>query len=311
MFSLKKADKGGPAKRPERTAFGSFEEHEEQEEQPVAVVGFDKVKGAKVADESKVKEPEPIIVTPKSNENWMDTVKRRVYIPEKTQGQVNETEYEEEKLKYGLNPVVDTKNREADNDDDYEELPQLTEQEAYQKDIDSRPDAPDMEAYSRVPVEEFGAALLRGMGVKERTSSGSEQIARRPAMLGIGAKHVPHQVNELGSWGKGESKQASKREQKAYVPVAMVNKKTGKRVTDSDEENVEGSSSDSRSRYKERERRRDSERDRYRDRNRDRHRDRDRDSERHRNRESDRERDKDRRYKRDDRHRRRSRSPRR
>jgi hypothetical protein len=306
MFSLKKAEKkGGPAKRPERTAFGSFEEHEEQKEQPVAVVGFDKEKGAKVADESKKKKPEPIKVTPKSNENWMDTVKRRVYVPARTQGQVNEAEYEEEKLKYGLNPVVkpdssDTKNGEAgDEDDDYEELPQLTEQEAYQKDLDSRPDAPDMDAYSRVPVEEFGAALLRGMGVKETASSESEQISRRPAMLGLGAKHVPHQVNELGSWGKGESKQASKREQKAYVPVAMVNKKTGKKVTESDEEKDQGSSSDSRSRDKERERHRDRESDRYRDRD------------RHRDRERDRRSDRDRRHRREGRHRRRSRSPRR
>lgn len=288
MFSLKKAEQKG---RPGRTALGSFEEHEEPEEQRVAVVGFDKERGAKVADETaQPKKPEPVVVQPRSNENWMDTVKRRVYVPSGAgRGVAADEEDGKDVLKYGLNPVVKTGAMTGQggpgpsDDDDYEELPQLTEQEAYQKDLDSRPDAPDMDAYSRVPVEEFGAALLRGMGVTE-TAASSEQMQRRPAMLGLGAKHVPHQVNELGSWGKGESRQASRREQKAYVPVAMIDKKTGKKVSEPDEERDRETSSN-------------------------RERDRSRDSHRHRDRH--RRRERDRRYKRDDRHRRRSRSPRR
>ncbi|KAK9383149.1 uncharacterized protein V2V93DRAFT_364395 [Kockiozyma suomiensis] len=42
----------------------------------------------------------------------------------------------------------------------------ISEEEAYRQDIASRPDAPDMDAYEAVPVEDFGFALLRGMGWK-------------------------------------------------------------------------------------------------------------------------------------------------
>ncbi|KAK7207943.1 hypothetical protein BZA70DRAFT_272552 [Myxozyma melibiosi] len=45
----------------------------------------------------------------------------------------------------------------------------LSEEEAYKLDIESRPDAPDMDAYESVPVEDFGYALLRGMGWKGDT----------------------------------------------------------------------------------------------------------------------------------------------
>ncbi|KAK9467814.1 DExH-box splicing factor binding site-domain-containing protein [Lipomyces arxii] len=42
-----------------------------------------------------------------------------------------------------------------------------SEEEAYKADVESRPDEPTLEDYEHVPVEEFGLALLRGMGWKE------------------------------------------------------------------------------------------------------------------------------------------------
>ncbi|KAK9365709.1 DExH-box splicing factor binding site-domain-containing protein [Lipomyces kononenkoae] len=44
---------------------------------------------------------------------------------------------------------------------------QLSEEEAYKLDILTRPDEPTLQDYEAVPVEEFGFALLRGMGWKE------------------------------------------------------------------------------------------------------------------------------------------------
>ncbi|KAF9558991.1 hypothetical protein EC968_006774 [Mortierella alpina] len=63
------------------------------------------------------------------------------------------------------------------------------EVEAFQKNLDLLPDEASLEDYEKVPVEDFGAALLRGMGWKG-DSKGSEAIEfhRRPALLGLGAK---------------------------------------------------------------------------------------------------------------------------
>ncbi len=47
------------------------------------------------------------------------------------------------------------------------------EVEAFQKNLDLLPDEASLEDYEKVPVEDFGAALLRGMGWKG-DSKGSE-----------------------------------------------------------------------------------------------------------------------------------------
>jgi len=41
---------------------------------------------------------------------------------------------------------------------------QQDEVEAFQKNLEQLPDEASLEDYEKVPVEEFGAALLRGMG---------------------------------------------------------------------------------------------------------------------------------------------------
>ncbi len=46
-----------------------------------------------------------------------------------------------------------------------------------------------LDAYERIPVESFGAAMLRGMGWKgEENDSNDETIKARPHLLGIGAR---------------------------------------------------------------------------------------------------------------------------
>ncbi|KAF9207335.1 hypothetical protein BGZ49_000687 [Haplosporangium sp. Z 27] len=61
--------------------------------------------------------------------------------------------------------------------------------DAFQKNLEDLPDEASLEDYEKVPVEEFGAALLRGMGWNG-DMKGSEAIEynRRPALLGLGAK---------------------------------------------------------------------------------------------------------------------------
>ena len=65
------------------------------------------------------------------------------------------------------------------------------DKEFYLKELDRLPDEADDIAYARVPVSEFGAALLRGMGWNAGADSPSSKApqppARRPARLGLGA----------------------------------------------------------------------------------------------------------------------------
>ena len=196
-----------------------------------------------------------------------------------------------------------------------EVIPAVSEDDAYRQDVEELPEPASLDAYERVPVEDFGAALLRGMGWKEGTAASRKGKGpvepwlpqARPALLGIGAKEK--EVFDDGSKGKKKG-----RPDKKYVPLV---KREVSRPADSDRDRGSGSGSSSRRRSpsskrspspdRRRERSRhdsDYDRERTRDRNRD-YRDRDRDGERKRDgeRERDGDRDRDRDYdrKKDDR----------
>ncbi|KAI9724451.1 MAG: hypothetical protein M1812_000519 [Candelaria pacifica] len=115
----------------------------------------------------------------------------------------------------------------------------INEDDAFRSDVASRPESASLEDYAAVPVEEFGAALLRGMGWKEGDVVGKrkDQIAksrvleRRPALLGIGAKEVPGGLGEeLGAWGKASK--GKRKVDKTYSPVLLRNSKTGEMCTE-------------------------------------------------------------------------------
>lgn len=98
----------------------------------------------------------------------------------------------------------------------------ISETDAYRQDVQEFPDEATLDDYARVPVSQFGAALLRGMGWKEgstTTTKGKKNVepwlpTARPALLGIGAKE--QEVLDDGS-GKGKSKGGVK--VKRYVPL--------------------------------------------------------------------------------------------
>ena len=113
-----------------------------------------------------------------------------------------------------------------------------TEIDAFKSDIASRPESASIEDYTAVPIEEFGVALLRGMGWKEGDVVGKRKdqsskprvVERRPALLGIGAKEVPEGLEELGAWGKGAKKKNMYT--KGLAPVLLKNSKTGEMLTE-------------------------------------------------------------------------------
>ena len=182
-------------------------------------------------------------------------------------------------------------------------IPAVTEDDAYRQDVVELPDSATLEDYERVPVSQFGAALLRGMGWKEGQAASRKNKglvepwlpAARPALLGIGAKE--REVFDDGSKGK---KGARARPEKRYVPVVKVDRKADDGDSRRDVERDSRSGSQRRSLSPDSRRERDSRRDdrdrsRYKDgdRDRDKYRDGDKDRDRYRERDRDRRRDDD------------------
>jgi len=100
-------------------------------------------------------------------------------------------------------------------------VPPVSEDDAYRQDVVELPDSATLEDYERIPVSQFGAALLRGMGWKEGTATSKKKKGliepwmpqARPALLGIGAKEK--EVFDDGS----KSKRYVGKPDKKYIPV--------------------------------------------------------------------------------------------
>ncbi|KAI0088937.1 DExH-box splicing factor binding site-domain-containing protein [Irpex rosettiformis] len=137
----------------------------------------------------------------------------------------------------------------AEHDDDNDVprvdiIPAPSEEDAYRQDVEELPDSATLDDYERVPVSQFGAALLRGMGWKEGTAASRKGKGpvepwlpqARPALLGIGAKEK--EVFDDGSKGKKKNFV-----DKRYIPVIKQ-----ERREDSDRGSRSGSATSSRRR---------------------------------------------------------------
>lgn len=143
-----------------------------------------------------------------------------------------------------------------------------SETDAYRRDVDIAGVASTLEDYEAMPVEEFGAALLRGMGWNgEERAPKPKEVKRRPNRLGLGAKELQG-AEDLGGWNQNGGKKKRPRLDEYRR----------------DEERRRESRHHDDSYKRERERERDRDRGSDRDRHRDRDRDRDRHHDRHRHR---------------------------
>ena len=104
---------------------------------------------------------------------------------------------------------------------------QESDPEMLQHDIDSRPEAPTLDDYAATPIDQFGMALLRGMGWKEgmgagKGGKGPQQAAepkKRSALLGLGAKERPAGSTSLLSSSSSRRHKPKDRRDYKYVPV--------------------------------------------------------------------------------------------
>ncbi|KAF2239369.1 hypothetical protein EV356DRAFT_502421 [Viridothelium virens] len=116
----------------------------------------------------------------------------------------------------------------------------VSEDDVYHEDMEQVPEAPDQAAYAAMPVEDFGKALLAGMGWKEGQALGRRNrgkaeekprdVQRRPEQLGLGAKEDALLRAESGADRKARMKGV----QNIYNPVLMRNKTTGETFTESE-----------------------------------------------------------------------------
>ena len=100
----------------------------------------------------------------------------------------------------------------------------ITEDEALRQDIDELPESATLDDYSDMPVSEFGAAMLRGMGWTG-DGKGKKNIQpwlpqSRPALLGIGAK-------EKEVFDDGTKKKFFGKPDKKYIPVVKKERPVG------------------------------------------------------------------------------------
>ncbi|KAG5925333.1 hypothetical protein E4U42_004401 [Claviceps africana] len=81
-------------------------------------------------------------------------------------------------------------------------IPAPSEDDVYRRDAARAGAASTLDDYEAMPVEEFGAALLRGMGWDgQPTGPKAKEVRRRPARLGLGAKESKH-AEDLGAWNQ-------------------------------------------------------------------------------------------------------------
>ena len=106
----------------------------------------------------------------------------------------------------------------------------VTEDEAFRQDVDELPDPSTLNDYTDMPVSEFGAAMLRGMGWAG-DGKGKKNVQpwlpqSRPALLGIGAK-------EKEIFDDGSKKKFFGKPDKKYIPIVKKERPSDNSYTSS------------------------------------------------------------------------------
>lgn len=104
---------------------------------------------------------------------------------------------------------------------------------SFRDDVEHRPEETTMEDYEKIPVDEFGAALLRGLGWSEGEGIGRNRksapapppapVKQREALLGLGAK--PEEVDK-------DQKSKNRRAAYEYKDTSLFKKLSKKKYED-------------------------------------------------------------------------------
>ncbi|CAO3642352.1 unnamed protein product [Cunninghamella blakesleeana] len=125
---------------------------------------------------------------------------------------------------------------ENDEENDTLVIP-MDETEAFRNDVKDRAEDTTIEDYEKMPVEEFGAALLRGLGWKKGEGIGRNRknitpptmtpIKQRESLLGLGAKP---QDTDSDNGKKNHNKGSNRKSQYEYKDSSLFKKITKRRA---------------------------------------------------------------------------------
>eukprot|EP01130_Rhizamoeba_saxonica_P001180 TRINITY_DN1107_c1_g1_i2.p1 TRINITY_DN1107_c1_g1~~TRINITY_DN1107_c1_g1_i2.p1 ORF type:complete len:284 (-),score=79.42 TRINITY_DN1107_c1_g1_i2:223-1074(-) len=241
----------------------------------------------------KVEVVEGPLVIPLEGQRWVNNEDGEEIVSDdgEQENQLYDADIEPSKMEYGLiimenDTKKDTKKETTPKNDSKSKLPPILrnrpkdfleiedENEKFKYDVESRPDIADAEAYERVPLEQFGEAMLRGMGWAPGTPIGLNStecvpvtiLKRRPNRLGLGAKPKLKKEDDKnsgkkGKRGKGEKSKKEKSKDKSRSRNRSRSRERGRsRRSKSRERSRKG-----RSRSRERNRTSNRSRDKYRE----------------------------------------------
>lgn len=244
--SSSKASKGSPRPAPsttlgkrQRPSFNNDDDSDGEEPddvQPETITHFG-ANGAEYVDEQRTRTDR------QKAEDWRNASGRTDSAADngrEKQGRSDEPRDadEEEPLKYGLTiakkPKPDENRGEEAREDDTPRIPKTADDEAmdallgkdagkpgllsrneddaYRDAAASAPEVDDLATYDAIPVEGFGASLLKGQGWDGKMRGPkAKEITRRPNGMGLGAKKLKAE-EDLGAWdSKGKGKGRSDR----------------------------------------------------------------------------------------------------
>ncbi|KAG0169686.1 hypothetical protein DFQ28_009229 [Apophysomyces sp. BC1034] len=183
-------------------------------------------------------------------------------LPEQKEGQPTTQEVEKEPLSLEEQAMAAIIKEASTNGEPEEERSTLVipanEVEALREDVRHRPDEPTIDAYEKIPVHEFGAALLRGLGWKEGEGIGRNR-KNSPAPVVAPAKQREELLG-LGAQAEGERNKRNRRSLYEYKETSLFKKISKRKYDERDKRESSSSSSSSSSSRRKRSRSRDSSR---------------------------------------------------
>ncbi|BEJ15037.1 hypothetical protein CspHIS471_0408040 [Cutaneotrichosporon sp. HIS471] len=103
----------------------------------------------------------------------------------------------------------------------------LTEDQALERHLDALPEESTLDDYDAVPVEAFGAAMLRGMGYDAKNDTPMHVPKPRPALLGIGATALSSELPPSRKDPKKRREERATRGGRGFNAAALLVRSNG------------------------------------------------------------------------------------
>lgn len=239
----------------EKTRGGREEDEEEEQEDVDYVTGFDEKLGL-VGKDPERRRRGGVKVVPKLENSWRPEKRMKNIVMESDVTKLTEETFEMETMaagpkpdvQYGLTVVTRVQEKTTTTQgvaaaaaapprrsSSFQEM----EDQKLREDLSLLPEESSLERYEELPVEEFGEALLRGMGWEKgkpigrnsKTTVAPVEYVRRQGRQGLGATPLPPKENNKKFIKPGETRQGQPHTSERVRPdlklVERIRKKSG------------------------------------------------------------------------------------